>query len=230
MKTIHLTQTPSYHGLRVLSLLKDLLKEPRFRERKKITASKNEVVTEADIAAENLVIDYIKRRNIPVNLDGEEKRRTTLTENPQGLWVLDPLDGTYNYFRNVFPYSSILSIFDSPHPKNLGSAVWTGILNHSTGEIITLKENLQTSGRKSLEGNVEDAEASVIIDLGPKQKLDAYLPYSEIIENSWWRNASSAGFHFFGVATGTLDAYLCPVQKPEELVAGIPLIKKAGVL
>ena len=223
------TRSQSYHGIKVLSLLKNLLKDTTLTQKRRVKdISKNEVVTEADIAAENAVIGYIQKHNLHVNLDGEEKRRSTLTENPKGLWVLDPLDGTYNYFRGIFPYSSILSIFDSPKPKNLGSAVWAGIIDHSTGEILTTDQSPRTSGRKSLEGNVGDAEASVIVDLGPKQKIDAYLPYSEIIENSWWRNASSAGFHFFGIATGRLDAFLCPIQKPEELVAGIPLIEKAG--
>ena len=218
-----------YHGRRVLEDLRDLLKQEKFTERRRVRGlSKKEVVTEADIAAEDFVIKYLQANDIPVNLDGEEKRRTTLIQTPQGLWTLDPLDGTYSYFRGIFPYCSILSMFDSPHPENLGSAVWAGILNHDTGEIIATSQRLRTSERKTLEGMPGDAEASVIVDLGPNQKIEAYAPYAKIIESSWWRNISSAGIHFFGIAKGSIDAYLCPVQKPEELVAGIPLIEIAG--
>lgn len=99
------------------------------------------------------------------------------------------------------------------------------MINHENGKMITTNSHLQTSKRKTLEG---DIEASIIIDLGPNQKLDSYKPYGKIIENSWWRNVSCAGLHFFGIASGGFDAFLCPVQKPEELVAGIPLIEKAG--
>lgn len=218
----------NYYGISVLNLLKDLLKQPKFSNRRgRITEgiTKKEVVTEADIAAEEAVIEYIKENNLQVNLDGEEKRRSTLTQDPKGLWTLDPVDGTYNYFRGIFPYVSILSMFDSPTPKNLGDAAWAGMINHENGKIITTTFHLKTSKRKTLEG---DVEASVIIDLGPNQKIDAYKPYGKIIEKSWWRNVSCAGLHFFGVAAGGFDAFLCPVQKPEELVAGIPLIEKAG--
>jgi len=30
------------------------------------------------------------------------------------------------------------------------------------------------------------------------------------------------------IASGGRDAYICPVQKPEELVAGIPIIETSG--
>lgn len=217
-----------YHGRKVLSLLGDLLKEPRFSQRKERIIqgiTKNEIVTEADHAAEQLVIDYIKQNNIPVNLDGEEKRRSVLTQSPKGLGSLDPIDGTYNYYKGIFPFVSILSFFTTPSPERLGDAAWAGMINHDNGQIITTNSPLKTSGRKTLDG---DLEASVVIDLGPKQKLEAYRPYEEIIKNSWWRNVSCAGIHFFGVANGNIDLYICPVQKPEELVAGIPLIEKAG--
>lgn len=220
-----------YHGKNVLKLLRNLLRKSEFQNKKNRILegiTKKEVVTKADMATENVVIKYIQDNNIPVNLDGEEKRRSVLTSNPKGLWTLDPIDGTYNYFRGIFPYVSILSIFDFPNPKNLGSAVWAGMINHENGEIITINSPTLTSKRKTLEGKTNDIEASVIIDLGSNQKLDAYKPYEKIIANSWWRNISCAGLHFFGIASGGFDAYLSPIQKPEELVAGIPLIEKAG--
>lgn len=215
-----------YHGTKVLLGLRDLLMQKHFAEKRRIKGlSKREVVTQADLAAEEFVIGYIRKNNISVNLDGEEKRRSKLVSDPQGLWTLDPVDGTYNYFRGIFPYCSILSMFGSTKPENLGSAVWAGILNHGTGEIITSSQDLATSRRKILQG---DIEASVVIDLGPNQEAESYIPYSAILKNSWWRNVGCAGIHFFGIAKGSIDAYLCPVQKPEELVAGIHLIERAG--
>lgn len=114
------TKNLNYHGINVLNLLKELLQQPEFSEKRgRITKgiTKKEVVTKADLAAEELVIDYIKENKIPVNLDGEEKRRSILTQTPEGLWTLDPIDGTYNYFRGLFAYVSILSMFDYQLPK-----------------------------------------------------------------------------------------------------------------
>jgi len=204
------------------------------------SSAKKEIVTKADNAIENAVIGYLKSAEIPANIDGEEKRRTVICENPQGLIVLDPLDGTFNYFKNrglSLPYCTIVSIFDSPNPATLGEAVWAGMREQVSGikiyshaDKVRIEKNgywkeTKTSGRKTLEGEIE---ANIMLDYGPSRPLSDYQKFEKIIKNSWTKNVSCAGFHLAGVATGTFDAYICPVQKPEELVAGIPLIEKAG--
>jgi len=232
-------------GHKILYLCSEVMRDRRTLGKPKTLTceAKKEIVTETDEAVEEAVIDYFREEEIPVNLDGEEKRRTIITENPQGLVVLDPDDGTFNYFRGYdfsLPHCSIATIFDSPDPQRIGDAVWAGIYEHTTRTKISFEDQrvwiqdsnglreIKTSGRTSLEGKAGEEFANIMLDYGPKKNLKMYKPFSKIISKSWTKNISCAGMHLAGVATGTFDAYICPVQKPEELVAGIPLIERAG--
>jgi len=224
-------------GNSLLSIAHKKISESEVEERTLITSTtKKEIVTKLDIAIENGMIEYLREKNFPVSFDGEETRSSKLSENPQGLIVVDPIDGTYNYFRNFLPYCTIVSIFDFPNPERLGDAKWTGILDHSTGDRVYAKgekvflnnKEIRTSGRKTLEGDAEDVEASIFLDYGPGRPTQDYEKFSNIFRRSWIRNISCAGVHLMSVASGASDAYICPVQKPDELVSGIPLIELAG--
>src|SRR3989338_8137800 len=103
--------------------------------------NKNEIVTKADDAVENEVIDYLRRHKIKANLDSEERRRSKITANPDMLVVLDPVDGTYRFWRNFLPYSTVVTIFDSPEPRTLGEGAVTGIIDHTTRRIWRTSRN-----------------------------------------------------------------------------------------
>src|SRR4030067_2947007 len=58
--------------------------------------SDRSVVTEADLAADRLIADAIRKAYPGDGLLSEELQ-TTLGENSSTVWVIDPLDGTTNF-------------------------------------------------------------------------------------------------------------------------------------
>ncbi len=225
-------------GLDLLGISARILSELQ-EGRTRLHGDKKEIVTKADITIEDAVIDYIKQNKIPANIDGEEKRRTKIVENPELLIVLDPLDGTYRYSRNFLPHSTIVTIYDTPNPRKIGGAVFTGVYDHETNrlwytskgrEVILQKSEksteVKTSGIKSL-----TTDTSGMVDHGPCTNLEDFLRFTQLYQKSWVTNISSAGVHLASVSSGNYsgtDFYVCWKQKPEELVSGILLVENAG--
>jgi len=113
-------------GKDIFNIAKKVVDNPEFRKTIEI-GGERDIVAKADLEIEDAVIAYLRKETILVNLDSEERRRTTLTDNPQGLITLDPIDGTDNLVDNILHYCTITTIFDTPNPKTLGEAVWAGI-------------------------------------------------------------------------------------------------------
>ena len=81
---------------------------------------------------------------------------------------------------------------------------------------------------KSISDLTEGDYLRIFLDLGPRETSESLKPYDDILTKSWRKNVSCAGYHLMEIARGGRDAYICPVQKPEELVAGIPMIEANG--
>jgi len=226
-------------GKDIIEISKEMINTPGFRERIEVGGPK-EIVARGDIAIEDAVAEYLQKFSMPVNLDGEEKRQRRLCKNPLGKVTLDPIDGTNNFVYNTLFYCTIATIFDTPNPKTLGEAVWAGIHEHSTGHYAYFKDGQAFFDRKgpinsrpkiikSIKDLKKEEPLNIFLDLGPGDDSEKLKPYDDILKiRSWRKNVSCAGYHLMEVAYGGRDAFICPVQKPEELVAGIPLIKATG--
>ena len=61
----------------------------------------NDIVTNVDFLCERTIINTIKK-NFPNHkiLSEEENNKTKKVDN---LWIIDPLDGTFNYARTTAP-------------------------------------------------------------------------------------------------------------------------------
>jgi len=68
---------------------------------KKFAKGKNDIVTEADLAAEQHIIEAISVHFPNDAIHAEEKRKDPI-EGADRIWVIDPLDGTFN-FSNGWP-------------------------------------------------------------------------------------------------------------------------------
>jgi fructose-1,6-bisphosphatase/inositol monophosphatase family enzyme len=227
-------------GEKIIEISRGMINNPQFRQVIEVGGLK-EIVARGDVAIEDAVADYLQKFNIPVNLDGEEKRQRKLCKNPLGKVTLDPIDGTNNFVSDTLHYCTIATIFDTPNPKTLGEAVWAGIYDHSTDKEAHFSSNGVMFGDKniwtgdprpltikSIKDLQQGEPLNIFLDLGPGETSESLKPYDNILEISWRKNVSCAGYHLMEVANGGRDAYICPVQKPEELVAGIPLIKATG--
>ncbi|MGB9358277.1 MAG: inositol monophosphatase family protein, partial [Acidimicrobiia bacterium] len=72
------------------------------------------VVTEADVAAEDLIRSKLTDRFPDDGIFGEERDETTGTSGRR--WIVDPIDGTVSFVRGVPLYSTLLALVDDSGP------------------------------------------------------------------------------------------------------------------
>ncbi len=193
---------------------------------------KSEIVTKGDLAVSKALKASLFKSGIPAVIYSEETggKPMRASDAPEFDIYFDELDGTFNYHRGVFPYTTVISAFKHSERPIFSHAIFCAVMDHTSDRLWHAKANegcflngkqVHTSGKKEL-----GKDASVIIDYGPCSSSVA--PFLEIYSSAWVRNVSSAGFHFAGVASGHFDAYALDKQKAHELSAGYLLIKEAG--
>ena len=187
------------------------------------------LVTEADVAMQQAMTHYLSEQWPQYALLGEEMTATEqqkiLDENKQGLWVLDPLDGTTNFASGVPIFSVslallidnevVLGLIYDPVRKECFSAIKNegASLN---GKALTLhKRNDQI--KKSI--------AQVDLKRLP-EKLAVYLaalhPYAS------QRNFGSGALDWCWLAAGRSQLYLHGGQKLWDYLAGQLILGEAG--
>ncbi|CAL1240206.1 inositol monophosphatase family protein [Candidatus Methylocalor cossyra] len=93
---------------------------PRFNHAERRVKADGSIVTEADFAVQRRLAEALRQRYPELELLGEEmdpaRQRELLGRLEQGLWCLDPLDGTSN-FAAGFPFFCIsLALLQGPEP------------------------------------------------------------------------------------------------------------------
>jgi len=88
--------------------LQELL--PRFEKTGYQVKQDDSLITEADLAVQEAIGLQLKQHWPDFSLLGEEmeidEQQSLLTNNQDGLWILDPLDGTINFSSHI-PFFSI---------------------------------------------------------------------------------------------------------------------------
>ena len=104
---IHLLKNAVYESA---STIKDL------REGVKVFSKKHEVdlVTEADLRSEEILINAIKKEFPNDGIMSEESE--IINPRSERFWVIDPLDGTVNYANNIPQVAITLMLLENGSP------------------------------------------------------------------------------------------------------------------
>lgn len=186
-----------------------------------------DLVTEADIASQTAIHDFIHARYPTHDFLGEEG--LSKTSGGSGFrWIIDPLDGTSNYVHR-FPYYAVsigvehrgelvVGVIYDPNRDELFAAVRGGgaVLN---GLPIRVSRFSPLS------------QAMVIASFPPGVRADSpamlrflkVLPHAQTIHRS-----GSSALNLAYVAAGRLDGYWSTSLKPWDMAAGIVLVREAG--
>lgn len=84
-------------------------------ERKQVNGQSQGLVTQADLDAEDLIIQTI-RSQFPEHQFLSEESHPELVNSAEHLWVLDPLDGTNNFAFGIPHFSVSLAYYSSGNP------------------------------------------------------------------------------------------------------------------
>jgi myo-inositol-1(or 4)-monophosphatase len=196
----------------------------RFTAREKNPA---DLVTEADVAAENAIFQFIHERYPDHHFLGEEGlNRSDGVSNVR--WIIDPLDGTSNYVHG-FPYYAV-SIGIERDGSLVAGAVYDPTRDHlyaaQLGGGATLNGSAITvSNRASLDLALCMASLPVKTDRS-HPAVQQFLRVLEAAQHV--QRTGSAALNLCGVACGQIEAFWSTSLKPWDMAAGAIIVREAG--
>lgn len=192
----------------------------------------NDFVSEVDIAAEKEIV-YQLQKAYPKHAILSEETGLTGDEDAEYRWVVDPLDGTTNFVRDV------------PHYAVSIACLYRGKMEHavvvdpvrreeftaSRGRGAQLNgRRLRVSKRNSLDGAL--LGTGIPFKNHCDDKLEAYAKSLELLAGqcAGIRRAGAASLDLAYVAAGRFDAFWEIGLEAWDIAAGALLVKEAGGL
>jgi len=187
-----------------------------------------DVKLEADVASEALIRDLLGATGLPV-IGEEEGGDAALVDGDATYWVVDPLDGTYNYLRELpqtcvsiglmrgaEPVLGVIHDFNRPE-------TFSGIVARGEFRIDAQPCSPRWAGSLAKAALATGFPASA--DLG-----DAALQhfFSQVRAYRKVRMLGSAALAVAYVAAGRVDAYYEQGVRLWDIAAGLALVKAAG--
>ena len=188
--------------------------------------SKNEFVSEVDKAAEEAIIEVLRKAYPDHSILGEESGSHKGNEYQ---WVIDPLDGTTNYLHGQpqFSVSIALKYRDQLEHGVIYDPLREEMFSATKGSGAFLNDRrIRVTQRKGLEG----ALIGTGFPYRDHSQLDAYLGMLKdmVQDTSGIRRPGSAALDFAYVAAGRLDGFWELGLSEWDFAAGALLVKEAG--
>lgn len=197
-------------------------------------SNKKDFVTVSDIKAQNILKDELLRAypdTIILSEEDSEEDRQKLFDPAFTGFVLDPIDGTYNFKRDmkesaisigyIVNGDSVAGVIYDPYKDELYEAEKGGGAKRN-GEPISV------SGQESIEG-ASIATSNSYDDEGMKRNLERHLAIYEQTGHMPWTSCPGSGVLIMAwVACGRIDAYHHNGLKPWDNAAAFLLVREAG--
>ena len=197
------------------------LLEEKYLNKKIFSEEGRDIKLELDREAELRIREILDQSNISIL--GEEFG----IESDQKLkWVVDPIDGTANYFRKLD--QCCVSIALMKGDKCLVGTIY----NFNNDELYTAAQNLGAylNGEKINVSNIDSRDkASITTGFPASESVDSSLQFLEGL--SGWKKVrmfGSAALSCAYVASGKCDYYAEKGEYLWDIAAGICLVKEAG--
>ena len=199
--------------------------------------SSYDFVTEADIASQDFIKEQVARLFPGDIVIGEEDGLSDpevlarLNNNPAGqrIWVVDPLDGTVNFIRNLFGYGVSIGVLT-------GKEVTSAAIYQPDGDALYTAELGAGAFRNGerIHAAEHDRICDALIGTGVPLNIPQWRRKTKLwvdavsMEAFNVRMLGAAVYHLSRVADGGLDAFFEFGQHAWDLAAGKLLIEEAG--
>ena len=190
-----------------------------------ISEEKRDIKTKADLASNKVLYDILSKTNISLI---SEEIPSSFKNIPEVCWIIDPLDGTYNFSRRYPFYAISVSLWKKGTP-------FFGIVRDCANK----KSYVSQKGRKTnLNGkiiSVSDVKSinQATINTGfpsgfnlNKQKIQSFIKQLLVFKKV--RSIGSAAIMLAQVAEGICDVYFEKEIYLWDVAAGLSLVKEAG--
>ena len=185
-------------------------------------------VTSADKRTEKIIINELHKAHPEYGIVTEESGLINKS-NTQQRWIIDPIDGTFNFLKGI-PQFAISIGFEKDNEIKCG-VIFNPIMNEmflaekGNGAFLN-NSRIRVSNKKK----IKDA---LIVTGGPKQAskikekiFDEYINVSNNVSNI--RKFGSAALDMAYVACGRFDGYWQRELNYWDIAAGIIILKEAG--
>ena len=185
-----------------------------------------DLVTEADRASEQLVIERLRSHFPTHSILGEETG--THQASPEYCWYVDPLDGTTNFAHGVPMFNVTLGL------ERSGSIIAGVIFDPLRQEMFTAERGggAFLNNHRIRVSKVAKLEECLVATGFPSYKrhlnVNIHFYHQLAMAPQGVRRAGSAALDLAYVACGRLDAFWEFGLKPWDMAAGLLLVEEAG--
>jgi myo-inositol-1(or 4)-monophosphatase len=188
-----------------------------------------DLVTEADVAAEEAVLKRL-RKNEPSFAILAEESHAEYDAVPEGpVWIVDPLDGTTNFAHN-FPWFGV-SVGLFANGKSQVGAIYAP----ATDEFFCAArgEGAWLNGKKIEVSNAPSLNQALLATGFPYNVHENSKPVIKVLEaflvrSQGIRRPGAAALDLAYLACGRLDGFWEINLKPWDTAAGVLLVEEAG--
>lgn len=189
-----------------------------------------DVTTKVDLESEHMVLSAIAK-SFPKDHILSEETRNEYSKDWERVWIIDPLDGTTNYFKRLNTYA--ISIAFSIKGKVMVAVCYLP----STKELFFAErgQGVFRNGKKLVFATPGDTLGKSLVSVGfPHLRTEkvaerAFGLYRDLwLASSDLRRSASAVFDGTLLASGLTGAYLTPDIKPWDIAAGSLFAEEQG--
>ena len=195
----------------------------KFTAREK---SPKNLVTEADLASQHAILEFILARYPDHQFLGEEDLCRAGTSPYR--WIIDPLDGTSNYVHG-FPYYAV-----SIGVEQEGELVAGAVYDPNRDEMFSAARGsgATRNGERIEVSSPRDLSQALCMASLPMKALRTDLQvqrFLKLLEAAQHvQRTGSAALNLCGVACGRIDAFWSTSLMPWDMAAGVLLVREAG--
>ncbi|WP_348610569.1 inositol monophosphatase family protein [Halobaculum rarum] len=189
---------------------------------------KTDVVTEADRAGQRAVIERIRETFPDDAIVGEEEDELKAVPDTGAAWVIDPIDGTNNYVRDIRAFATAVAAVVDGEPVAAANALPAMDDVYVADADATYRNGTRVTVSDRTDPETAAATPTVWWDFDARDEYARAC--AEIVERFGdMRRFGSAQVTLAMVAEGALDATITNVDcNPWDTVAGVHMVRTAG--
>lgn len=185
------------------------------------------LVTEADIAAEQLIVSRI-REAFPTHLILAEENHSEAS-GTGFKWIIDPLDGTTNYAHGYPVFSVSIGL------EVEGELQWGAVFDPTRNELFSARRgagafcddvSVHVSKTESLIASLLATGFPYDVQTSRQNNLNHYCAFA--VRCQGVRRGGSAALDLCNVASGRLDGFWELKLNPWDCAAGYLIVREAG--
>jgi len=187
-----------------------------FGEIEKLQVSKKgpaDFVTNADLKAEKLIIEELKKAKPNYSIISEENG-IEINKDKNNTWIIDPIDGTINFLHGV-PHFAI-SIALRSNNEIISGLIFDPIKNEM---FYAEKDNGAFFNNQRIRVSKKNEINDCLFATGGNNEKEIDLPF---------RKSGCAALDMAYVSSGRYDGYFQKNLNLWDIAAGIILVKEAG--